>query len=84
MRVSAEDRMASERFERVARAIEQRAHRLMILDRRTLARRDVADRQTDGDDPQKLGPSSNELLNKNDLGSAGSFSASPSGNPAGR
>jgi hypothetical protein len=46
--VRRKDRTASEalnRFERVARAIQERARRLEILDRRTLARREAEDRR---------------------------------------
>jgi hypothetical protein len=46
--VRRKDRPASEalnRFERVARAIQERARRLEILDRRALARREAEDRR---------------------------------------
>jgi hypothetical protein len=46
--VGRKDRTASEalnRFERVARAIQERARRLEILDRRALARREAEDRR---------------------------------------
>ena len=46
--VSRKDRTPSEalnRFERVARAIQERARRLEILDRRALARREAEDRR---------------------------------------
>ena len=46
--VRRKDRMASEarnRFERVARAIQERARRLEILDRRALARREAENRR---------------------------------------
>jgi hypothetical protein len=48
MNVRRKDRPASEgfnRFERVARAIQERARRLEILDRRALARREAEDRR---------------------------------------
>jgi hypothetical protein len=48
MNVRRKDRTASEalnRFERVARAIQERARRLEILDRRALARREAEDRR---------------------------------------
>jgi hypothetical protein len=46
--VRRKDRAASEalnRFERVARAVQERARRLEILDRRALARREAEDRR---------------------------------------
>jgi hypothetical protein len=42
---TAKDRTASEREERVARAIQARARRLEILDRRALARKEAEDRR---------------------------------------
>jgi len=42
---SNKDRAASERNERVARAIQERARRLEILDRQTLARKEAEDRR---------------------------------------
>jgi|GEM_PF-2754723 len=42
---SNKDRAASERSERVARAIQERARRLEILDRQTLARKEAEDRR---------------------------------------
>ena len=48
MNVRRKDRTASEarnRFERVARAVQDRARRLEILDRRALARREAEDRR---------------------------------------
>ena len=48
MNVRSKHRTASEarnRFERVARAIQERARRLEILDRRALARREAEDRR---------------------------------------
>lgn len=48
MNVRRKDRTVSEtltRFERVARAIQERARRLEILDRRALARREAEDRR---------------------------------------
>ena len=48
MNVGRKDRTAFEalnRFERVARAIQERARRLEILDRRALARREAEDRR---------------------------------------
>jgi hypothetical protein len=42
---SNEERAPSERNERVARAIQERARRLEILDRQTLARKEAEDRR---------------------------------------
>jgi hypothetical protein len=42
---SGKDRAASERVERVARVVQERARRLEILDRRALARRKAEDRR---------------------------------------
>jgi len=42
---SNEDRAPNERNERVARAIQERARRLEILDRQTLARKQAEDRR---------------------------------------
>jgi hypothetical protein len=42
---TAKDRTASEHVERVARAVQERARRLEILDRQALARREAEDRR---------------------------------------
>jgi hypothetical protein len=44
-RTGTKDQTASERVERVARAVQERARRLQILDRRALARREAESRR---------------------------------------